>query len=89
MTLSSSKAEYVAVADVCTEILFIKTILDFLQLPVDLHITVMCDNVGAIFIAHNSKNSGRTKYINIKYHILESISSMELYKSNLSDQKTI
>ena len=70
VTLSSSEAEYVAVTDVCTEILFIKTILDFLGLKVKLPITVMCDNVGAIFMAHNSKNSGRTKHINIKYHFI-------------------
>ena len=70
VTLSSSEAEYVAVADVCTDILFIKKILDFLGLKIVLLIKVMCDNVGAIFMAHNSKNSGRTKHINIKYHFI-------------------
>ena len=70
VTLSSSEAEYVAVAEVCTEIIFIKTIMDFLKLKIELPITIMCDNVGAIFIAHNSKNSGRTKHINIKHHFI-------------------
>ena len=95
VTLSLSEAEYVAVADICTEILFIKTILDFLQLPVHLPITVMCDNVGAIFIAHNSKNSGRTKNINIKYHfireyIIDGIVQVQFVRSkdNLADPFT-
>ena len=70
VTLLLSEAEYVAVAEVCAAILFIKTILDFLQLKIDLPITVMCDNVGAIFFVRNSKNSGRTKHINIKYHFI-------------------
>ena len=65
-----SEAEYVEVAEVCTEIPFIKTIMDFLKLKIELSITIMCDNVGAIFIAHTSKNSGRTKHINIKHHFL-------------------
>ena len=70
VTLSSSEAEYVAVSEVCTEILFIKTITDFLGLNLSLPITVMCDNVGAIFIANNPKNNGRTKHISVKYHFI-------------------
>ena len=57
--------------------------------------TVMCDNVGAIFIAHNSKNSGRTKHINIKYHfireyIIDGIVQVQFVRSeeNLADPFT-
>ena len=70
VTLSSSEAEYVAVSEVCTEILFIKTITDFLGLEIKLPITIFCDNIGAIYIAHNPKNNGRTKHINVKYHFI-------------------
>ena len=70
VTLSSSEAEYVAVSEVCTEILFIKTITDFLGLEISLPITVLCDNIGAIYIANNPKNNGRTKHINVKYHFI-------------------
>ena len=44
--------------------------MNFLNLKIEMPITIMCDNVGAIFIAHNSKNSGRTKHINIKHHFI-------------------
>ena len=70
VTLSSSEAEYVAVSEVCTEVLFIKTIMDFLGLEISLPITVFCDNIGAIYIANNPKNNGRTKHINVKYHFI-------------------
>ena len=51
VTLSSTEAEYVAVSEVCTEIIFIKKILEFLEITIDYPITVNCDNVGAIFLA--------------------------------------
>ena len=67
VSLSSSEAEYVAVSEVCTEILFIKTITDFLGLEVELPITIFCDNIGAIYIAHNPKKNN----INIFTSLLE------------------
>ena len=70
MTLLSSEAEYIVVSEVCAEILFVKTLMDFLKLEVDLPITMMCDNVGAIFIAYNSKNIGQTKHISVKHHVI-------------------
>lgn len=68
MTLSSTEAEYVAVSEVCTEIIFIKQILEFLGIKIDFPITVHCDNVGAIFLANNAKNSQRTKHVDIRAH---------------------
>ena len=70
VTLLSSEAEYIVVSEVCAEILFVKTLMDFLKLEVDLPITMMCDNVGAIFIAYNSKNIGQTKHISVKHHVI-------------------
>ena len=40
VTLSSSEAEYVAVSEVCTEVLFIKAIMDILGLEISLPVTV-------------------------------------------------
>ena len=51
VTLSSSEAEYVAISEVCTEIMFIKTILSFLGIEIKRPIQVNCDNIGAIFLA--------------------------------------
>ena len=68
VTLSSTEAEYVAVSEVCMEIMFIRQVLEFLGVKVNYPITVNCDNVGAIFLAYNSKNSQRTKHVDIRAH---------------------
>ena len=70
VTLSSSEAEYVAISEVCTEIMFIKMILSFMGVDVKRPIQVNCDNVGAIFLSHNAKASARTKHIDIRYHFI-------------------
>ena len=67
VTLSSTEAEYVAVSEVCTELMFIRLILMFLGIQVKLPIVVHCDNVGAIFLSYNAKISQRTKHIDTKY----------------------
>ena len=67
VTLSSTEAEYVAVSDVCTEIMFIRMLLEFLGVRVRMPITVHCDNIGAIFLSYNAKISQRTKHIDTKY----------------------
>ena len=68
VTLSSTEAEYVAVSELCQEIMFVRNILEFVGVKVKLPITVFCDNVGAIFLAYNAKTGGRTKHIDVKYH---------------------
>ena len=67
VTLSSTEAEYVAISDVCTEIMFIRMVLEFLGVRVRMPITVHCDNIGAIFLSYNAKISQRTKHIDTKY----------------------
>ena len=70
VTLSSTEAEYVAISELCAEILFIKMILEFLGIQINYPITVNCDNVGAIFLAHNKKTSRRTKHVDTRYHFV-------------------
>ena len=57
-----------AVSEICQEIMFIRSILEFLGVKFKTPITVYCDNVGAIFLAYNAKTGGRTKHIDVKYH---------------------
>ena len=59
-TLSSTEAEYVALSEICCEILFVKMILEFLGEKLEHPINVYCDNVGAIYLAYKSKISKRT-----------------------------
>ena len=66
MTLSSTEAEYVAVSDICMEIMFIRMILEFLGVRVRMPIAVHCDNIGTIFLSYNARISQRTKHIDTK-----------------------
>ena len=66
--LSLTEAEYIAVSEVCQEIMFIRSILEFIGVKCKTPITVYCDDIGAIFLAYNAKTGGRTKHIDVKYH---------------------
>ena len=70
VSLSSSEAEYVALTEVSKEVLFVRSILSFLDKDsVEYPIVIHCDNVGAIFLSNNSE-SRRTKYLDTKYHFV-------------------
>ena len=56
----SPEAEYVAVSEACTDIMFIKMIMEFLELEVKRPI-FYCDNVGAIFMGNNAKTERENK----------------------------
>ena len=70
MSLSSSKAEYLAIAEIYTEIILICNLLCFLGVKIKYPIVVRCDNVGAIFLGYNTKMSQRTKHVDIKAHFI-------------------
>ena len=68
--LSSTEAEYVALAEVTKEIKFIYQILISMGICVPLPIIVRIDNNGAIFMSNNLAISERTKHIDIKYNFV-------------------
>ena len=50
---------------------FYLTLLNFLGAKIDFPITVMCNNVGAIFVSYNAKKNNRTKHIDIRAHFVQ------------------
>ena len=70
VTLSSTEAEYVAISEVATEILYIKSLLDFVNVKVDMPIEVFVDNIGAIFLSKNASTGNRTKHVDTRYHFV-------------------
>jgi hypothetical protein len=54
VTSSSTEAGYVAVSEVFAEITFMKQVMEFLQMKMNLPILVNVDNVGAIYLASNA-----------------------------------
>jgi hypothetical protein len=70
VTLSSTEAEYVAISEMCAEIMFLKQVLEFLGIQVALPIIVRVDNVGAIYLAQNAVSGPRMKHVDVKYHFV-------------------
>jgi len=70
VTLSSTEAEYVAISEVATEILYIAGILKFLGIPLEYPITVNVDNIGAIYLTKNATTGSRTKHVDTRYHFV-------------------
>jgi hypothetical protein len=80
VTLSSTEAEYVALADLCCEILFVRMILENIGKTIHYPITIKIDNVGAMFLAENLTTSQRTKHIDIRHHFVKDLLQKEIIK---------
>nr|GEU87913.1 copia protein [Tanacetum cinerariifolium] len=67
---SSTKAEYMALADRTCELTWLKCLFKDLQLQVQSPISIFCDNSSTIALASNPVQHVRTKYIEIDYHFV-------------------
>eukprot|EP00253_Pinus_taeda_P031200 PITA_31200 len=70
IVLSTAKAEYVAAASCCTQLLWMMQTLQDLQITCTPPISIFCDNTSAISISKNLVMHSKTKHIPIKYHFL-------------------
>ena len=70
VSLSSTEAEYMAISEVATEILYVAGILKFLGIPLKYPIIVNVDNIGAVYLTKNATTGNRTKHIDTRYHFV-------------------
>ena len=70
MSLSSSKAEYIALLEAAKEVKFVYQVLTNMGIKVKLPIVVRVDNIGAIFMSGNIAISDQTKHVDIRYHFV-------------------
>ena len=70
VTLSTAESEYYAISEICSEIIFVKNMLEFLELKIEYPIIIRVDNIGAIYLAKNQVLSNRTKHIGVRYHFV-------------------
>lgn len=68
---SSAEAEYRAMAQGVCEIIWLKRILEELQLPITLPMKLYCDNKAAISISQNPVQHDRTKHVEIDRHFIK------------------
>ncbi|GKD78883.1 hypothetical protein Tco_1341504 [Tanacetum coccineum] len=66
---TSAKAEYVAAAGCCANILWMKSQLTDYDIMYE-KVPVFCDNTSAIAISNNLVLHSRTKHIDIRYHFI-------------------
>ncbi|GJS21095.1 hypothetical protein Tco_0449727 [Tanacetum coccineum] len=69
MDKSSAKAEYVATAGCCAQVLWIKSQLTDYDVLYD-KVPIIYDNTSVIAISNNPVLHSRTKHIDIRYHFI-------------------
>jgi hypothetical protein len=70
ISLSTTKADYIAAATCCTQILWMIQTLADLEVKYAAPISIHCDNMSAISVSKNPVFHSKTKHIPIKYHFL-------------------
>lgn len=67
---STTEAEYIALAEAAKEAVWIRHLLRDLGVKQDLPIDIYEDNRAALLLAKNPINHGRTKHIDVRYHLV-------------------
>jgi hypothetical protein len=70
VSLSTTEEEYIAVATCCTQVLWMKQMLEDIHIHYNEPIPIFCDNTSAISISKNHVMHSKTKHIPIKFHFL-------------------
>lgn len=70
IALSSTEAEYYAIAHGMKEALWIRLFLSSLNFPTPKPFPLICDNQGARCLADSNSSSSRSKHIDIYYHFI-------------------
>ena len=72
VSLSTAKAEYIAVGSCCSQLLWMKNVLTDYRISQDTMV-VYCDNSSAIDISKNPVQHFKTKHIGIRYHFIRDL----------------
>ncbi|XP_073525528.1 uncharacterized protein [Phyllobates terribilis] len=70
--LSTTEAEYIAAAQCCAQVLWIKQQLVDYGITLDT-ISIFCDNTSAICVSKNPVHHTRTKHIDVRHHFLRDL----------------
>ena len=82
IALSSTKAEFIAACNAGKNCLYIRSILDDLDIPQEEATIIYEDNQAAIAMANSGKPTKRTKYVNTRYFALQSWVEQDLILLN-------
>jgi len=73
VTLSSTKAEFVATAARACQAMWMKRVLRSLMHTQDNSTIIMCDNSSTIKLSKNPIMHGRSKHIRVRFHFLRDL----------------
>lgn len=89
VTLSTTEAEFIAATACACQAIWLRRILEELQLKQVKATTIFCDNNSAIKLSRNPVLHGRSKHIDVKYYFLRDLSHdgiIELVYCRTEDQ---
>ncbi|CAM8916160.1 unnamed protein product [Rhodiola kirilowii] len=72
ISLSTAEAEYIAAGSSCTQMLWMKQMLEEYEVKQDV-MTLYCGNMSAISISKNPVQHSRTKHIDIRHHFIREL----------------
>ncbi|CAL5351786.1 unnamed protein product [Camellia sinensis] len=73
VTLSTTEAEFVAVASCACQAIWLRRLLETLQHPHDGSTPIYCGNSSTIKLSKNPVLHGRSKHIDVRYHFLRDL----------------
>ena len=68
VALSSAEAELIALVMWVQEMMFVKKLIESLELQVELPMLVQCDNKTAVDLVNGHQSAGGTKHIDVRLH---------------------
>ncbi|GKV04797.1 hypothetical protein SLEP1_g16905 [Rubroshorea leprosula] len=89
VTLSTTKAEYVAATSCACQAIWLRRIMEELELNQHEATSIYCDNNSAIKLSKNPILHGRSKHIHVRYHFLRNLvedGTIELIYCKTEDQ---
>jgi len=72
VTLSTTEAEYMAVAEGVKEALWLRGLLGDFGVKQE-RVRLMCDSQSAIYLSKNQVHHARTKHIDVRYHFVRDV----------------
>jgi hypothetical protein len=73
VALSTAEAEYVAATHCAKQVIWHRSLLNEVGIPLPSTSTIFSDNQAAVSIAHHPEHHARTKHIDIAHHFLHDL----------------
>ena len=73
VALSTTKAEYVAATHCAKQVIWHRSLLNEVRIPLPSTLTIFSDNQSTVLIAHHLEHHVQMKHINIAHHFLHNL----------------